>query len=79
MSTVTIWFFDKKHKHFHSAMIYMCLVVGLFFAIFGYFSLSISEILALALFLLSGLSFVCAFYYLVDKIKKNRKKTLKNY
>jgi len=65
--TFYIWFFDKKHKHHHLAMIYFCLLVGVISALIGYLAISISIILALASFLFSCLAFVSIFYYIIDK------------
>ena len=72
--TFHIWFFNPNHKHYHSAMVIYCFLMGIIMILFGIAGISISEIFALTCFILSGVSFVSGFYYIIDK---KRKKTVK--
>ncbi len=75
--TFLIWFFNKNHKHHHSAIIIISFLLGLFFLNFGVEILHYSEIYALSGFILSFVFFICGFYYVIDK--KRKKPTKKNY
>ena len=66
-----IRFFNKNHKHYHSAMIFTCLYIGVIFSIIGYAAIGISEVIALTFFLLSFISIISGFYHFIDKKRKN--------
>ena len=72
--TFDIWFFNPNHKHHRSAMVIYCFLTGIIMIFIGIAGISISEFFALTCFILSGVSFVCGFYYIIDK---KRKKTVK--
>lgn len=69
--TFHIWFFNKNHKHHHTAMTILCFLGGIIFLTIGYFGISSSEIIALIFFTLGILSIASGFYYIMDKKRKN--------
>ena len=68
--TFHIWFFNPNHKHHHSAMVIIYFLNGIGMIFIGNAGISISEIFALTCFILSGVSFVSGFYYIIDKKRK---------
>jgi hypothetical protein len=66
-----IRFFNKNHKHYHSAMIFTDIYLGVIFSIIGYTAIGISKIFALLFFLASFISIISGFYHFIDKKRKN--------
>jgi uncharacterized membrane protein len=62
-----IRFFNKNHKHYHSALIFTCLYLGVIFSIIGYAAIGISKVFALTCFI----SIISGFYHFIDKKRKN--------
>jgi len=70
------WYLNPNHKHHRSAMVINLFLIGMVMIIIGIIGISISEIFALACFILSGVSFASGFYYIVNKKKKKTVKKM---
>ena len=68
--TFDIWFFNPNHKHHRSAMVIYCFLTGIIMIFIGNAGINISEFFALTCFILSGVSFVSGFYFIIDKKRK---------
>ena len=71
---ITIWYFNKNHKHHDLAMIVQGFLGGISLFFIGYVGWDISEIITIFCYCFSGISFVSGFYYLIKKIRKKPKK-----
>lgn len=71
--TFTIWFFNKNHKHHHTAMTIFCLLLAVVFIIIAYVTIETSEIIALIFLSLGIISIASGVYYIIDKKGKNKR------
>jgi hypothetical protein len=62
--------FKKNHKHYQTIIIIHCFLSGFVCLIFGFIFIDYYIFLALGSFILSSLSFISGFYFIIDRKKK---------
>jgi uncharacterized membrane protein len=67
-----IKWFNKNYEHYHTVIIIHCFLVGLTCLIFGFIFIDYSIFFALGIFVLSSLSFISGFYFIIDRKKEKK-------
>lgn len=68
-----LWYFNKNHKHHHSAMSVVSFWIGIFFLLIGFIGWDISKIISIICYGFSVISFATSFNHVIKTIRKKEK------